>query len=360
MATKRVSSFVLALAFVLLGAETLLAQQWHQDVAALFNKTSKNYKAIADTLAPVYDWMEPAQKSDAAAILALCAGRQGDAQGEMRWVSEYFEKGKGQDSGFVFLDFLSQADVIGYLNVWRMKYPYVDEIALVQGIGKQALIPLGMMPIVIDISAEAYYKFSLGSNVLQAGQFKPGVNIIGLDAAELFLNPGHRTFLLELKSGSLILKKEIDLDVEVTMPARVPRPAAEPALGKPVDYTVSMYVGGELVVKSHKTETPLNWKTNVPVNTNTWGWNSNAVPGSEKANPLNNSIDIPAAISYLYGLLKDLFTKKKKPEEPAPQVETVHDLSLTYPIKDPDGRSEEMKIALKLRTRNLPFVLSAP
>ena len=356
MATKRVLAFVVAFA---IGAGGLAAQQWRQDVAGLFGK-GKNYKAIADSLEPIYGWIDEAQRPDAAAILALCAGRQGDVQGEMRWISEFFEKGRGKDSGFVFLDFINQADIIGYLNVWRMKYPYVAEIALVQGIGKQALIPLGMMPIVIDISAEAYYKFSLGSNVLQAGQFKPGVNIIGLDAAELFLNPGRRTFLLEMKAGNLILKKEIDLDVEVTLPPRIPRPAAETAQGKAVDYTVSMYVGGELVMKSHKTETPLNWKTGVPVNTNTWGWNSNAMPGSEKANPLNNSIDIPAAISYLYGLLKDLFTKKKKPEEPAPQVETVHDLSLTYPIKDSDGRAEEMKISLKLQTRNLPFVLNAP
>ncbi len=356
MAPKRIFAFVFA---IVLGAGALGAQQWRQDVAGQFAK-GKNYKAIADSLAPIYDWIDPAEKPDAAAILALCAGRRGDAPEEMRWIFEFFEKGRGKDSGFVFLDFLNQTDIIGYLNVWRMRYPFVSEIALVRGIGDEAFIPQGLMPIVLDISSDAYYKFSLRGTVLQAGQFKPGVNILGLDAAELFLNPGSRTFLLEMKSGNLILKKEIDLDVEVTVPARVPRPAAAPARGRPVDYTVSMYVEGELVMTSHKTETPLSWKTGVPVNTNTWGWNSNALPGSEKANPLNNSVDIPAAISYLYGLLKDLFTKKNKPEAPAPQIETVQDMSVTYPIKDSDGRSEEMKISLKLRTRNLPFVLNAP
>jgi hypothetical protein len=355
MATKRVLAFVFAFA---LGAGVLAAQQWRQDVANLFGK-GKNYKAIAETLEPIYGWIDEAQRPDAAAILALCAGRQGDVQGEMRWISEFFEKGRGKDSDFVFLDFINQADIIGYLNVWRMRYPFVSEIALVRGIGNEALIPQGLMPIVIDISSEAYYKFSQGANVLQAGQFKPGINIIGLDAAELFLNPGSRTFLLEMKTGNLILKKEIDLDVEVLAPARIPRPTAEPVPGRPVDYTVSMYVGGELVMKSHKTETPLNWKTNVPVNTNTWGWKPDVWINRDK-DPLAHAIDIPAAISYLYGLLKELFTKKSKPEAPAPQVETVHDLSLTYPIKDSDGRAEEMKISLKLRTRNLPFVLNAP
>jgi hypothetical protein len=120
-----------------------------------------------------------------------------------------------------------------------------------------------------------------------------------------------------------------------------------------------MYVEGELVMKSHKTETPLLWKTNVPVNTNTWGWKPDVWINRDK-DIMSRTVDIPAAISYLYGLLKDLFTKKNKPDAPAPQIQTVQDLSLTFPIKDSEGRSQEMKVSLKLRTRNLPFVLNAP
>ena len=355
MDIKRTVAFLVAFGL----AAGVLAAQWRSDVAAVFSK-GRTYKVVADLLLPLYEGMDAADKADASALLAFCAGRQGDAPNETRWISDYFEKGRGKDSGFVFLDFINQADVIGYLNVWRMRYPFVTEIALIQGIGNAPMMPQGVMPILVDISSEAYYKFSLEGNVLMAGQFKPGINILGLDAAELFLNPGSRTYLLELKTGNLVLKKALDLNIEVTSPPRIVRPSAAPVSGKALEYTVAMYVGGELVLSSRRTESPPNWKTGVPVNTLTWGWNPNALPGSDKAHPLNNSVDILATVSYLYDLIKGLLTKKSKPDEPVPQIQTVQDLSVTIPVKDAEGSSREMKAVLRLKTRNLPYVLNAP
>lgn len=352
---KRTVAFLAAFGL----AAGALSAQWRADVAAVFAK-GRTYKAVADLIQPIYDGLNADDKADASALLAYCAGRQGDPANETRWIFEYFEKGRGKDSNFVFLDFISQADVIGYLNVWRMRYPFVSEIALIQGIGNVPILPQGVMPIVVDISSEAYYKFSLAGNVLMAGQFKPGFNVLGLDAAELFLNPGSRTYLLELKTGNLVLKKEIDLDIAVTDPPRVVRPSAAPAAGKTLEYTVALYIGGELVLSSRRTEAPINWKSGVPTNTLTWGWNPNALPGTDKAHPLNNSVNIIEAISYVYDLLKDLFTKKSKPDAPAPQIQTVQDLSVTIPVKDAEGFSREMKAVLRLKSRNLPYVLDAP
>jgi hypothetical protein len=241
-----------------------------------------------------------------------------------------------------------------------MRYPYVSEISLVKGVGHEVIIPQGLMPIVIDISGEAYYKFSLGGNVLEAGQFKSGFNVLGLDATELFLNPGRRTYLLELKSGNLVLKKEIDLDVEVTSPLSLPKPAPSLARGRRVEFSLSMYVGGELVMTSRKTETPVSWKLDVPVNTLTWGWKPDYWINRDKPDPMRNSIDIVSAVSAIYNLLKELFKKKNTNDPDPPKIQTVQDLSLVFPQKDPEGKDREMRVSIRLRSKNLPYVLSPP
>lgn len=353
MAIKRSFLFLLMAALTAGG----LAAQWRDDVARLFSR-GKNYKAVAEAVLPAYDTLEAADKPDAAAILAFSYARQNDIPNETRWIVEYFETGRAKDSGFVFLDFLNQTDIIGYLNVWKMRYPFVSEIALVKGVGNEVIIPQGLMPIVVDVSGEAYYKFSLGANVLEAGQFKSGFNVLGLDASELFLNPGRRTYLLELKAGNLVLKKEIDLDVEVTSPLSLPKPAPSAARGRPIEFSLSMYVGGELVMTSRKTETPVSWKLNVPVNTLTWGWNPDYWINRDKPDPMRNSIDIVRAVSAIYNLLKDLLKKKDDPEPP--KIQTVQDLSLVFPQKDPEGKDREMRVSIRLRSKNLPYVLNAP
>jgi hypothetical protein len=353
MAIKRLGLFVLMAALTAGG----LAAQWRDEVNRLFSR-GKNYKAVVEAVLPAYDTLVEADKPDAAALLAFCYARQSDAAGETRWIVEYFETGKGKDSGFVFLDFLNQTDILGYLNVWKMRYPFVSEISLVKGVGNEVIIPQGLVPLVIDISGEAFYKFSLGGNILEAGQFKSGFNVLGLDAAELFLNPGRRTYLLELKSGSLVLRKEIELNIEVTSPLSLPKPAPPPGRGRPIEYSLSMYVGGELVMTSRKTETPVSWKLDVPVNTLNWGWNPNDWINRDKPDPMRNSIDIVRAVSAIYDLIKELFKKKNKNDPEPPKIQTVQDLSLVFPQKDPDGKDREMRVSLRLRTKNLPYVLN--
>jgi len=355
MAIKRAFLFFLMAALTAGG----LSAQWRDDVNRLFSR-GRNYKAVAEAVLPAYDTLEAADKPDAAALLAFCYGRQSDIPNETRWIFEYFEIGKAKDSGFVFLDFLNQTDILGYLNVWKMRYPYVSEISLVKGVGNEVIIPQGLMPLVIDVSGEAYYKFSLGGNVLEAGQFKSGFNIIGLDATELFLNPGRRTYLLELKSGNLVLKKEIVLDVEVTSPLSLPKPALSPTRGRKVEFSLSMYVGGELVMTSRKTETPVSWKLDVPVNTLTKGWNPNYWINRDRPDPMRNSIDIVSAVSAIYNLLKDLLKKKNKNDPEPPKIQTVQDLSLVFPQKDPEGKDREMRVSIRLRSKNLPYGLSPP
>jgi hypothetical protein len=352
---------LIATAMVLVCAAGLSAQ-WRGEVAQLFLK-SPDYKAISERILQNYDGLESLQdKADAAGILAFCFGHLNDSANETRWIVEYFETGKGKDSGFAFLDLLHQADVIGWLNDWRSRYPLVTEIALIKGIGDQTIIPQGILPLVIEISTDSFYKFSRGTAVLEGGQFKSGFNIIALDANELFLNSGSRVYVLELKAGRLIQKKEIALEVEVISPQRAASPSSPRSSFGPaasIAYTLSMYIGGELVMTSTKVEKPVSLALNVKPSQNPFGFSPDYVLKKDQPG-IYNSFSIFSAIGLIYSLLKDLLTKKGKKDVESPRIELVKDLSLVFKQRDMAGRGWETKVAVKLRTKNLPYVLSVP
>ena len=355
------SVFVHFLLLLIMSAGALHAQ-WRSDVAQLFSK-GKDYKAISEYLLQNYNKLENViDNADASGILAFCFGRLNDPQNETRWITEYFESCGAKDTGFAFLDLVNQVDVIGWLNTWKSRYPFIIEIALIKGIGDEPLVPQGILPLVVDIMNDAYYKFYLGSNVLEGGQFKSGFNIIALDANELFLNPGKRVCLLEVKSGGLVLKKEITLDVEASFP-RMPAGQPSPQSIPPVHYALSMYVGGELVLSSRKTESvappfQLGLK---PSNNPAYLKPDYYVKRNDPwANPNFNSFSIFDAVGILYKVLKDLLKKKDNKDAQPPKIQTVQDLSLVFRPKDSAGRDREIKVSIKLRTKNLPYVLSLP
>jgi hypothetical protein len=333
-----------------------LPGQWRDEVAQLFRK-GNDPKAIAEYLLSNFDALEAADKPDATGILAFCFGRQNDTKNEIHWIVEYFDAHGARDTGFTFLDLVSQADIIDWLSLWKSRYPFIVEIALIKGIGDQVIIPQGVLPLVIDITNEAFYKFSLGKNVLEGGQFKPGFNVIGLDANELFISPGKRLYVLEVKSAGLILKKEITLDIEVVSPPRPPTPAMPG--NKPLEYSLALYVGGELVMLSKKVENPVSWKVDVKPNTLPYGFKPDYVLRRDQPDPMN-SFSILNAIGIIYSLLKDLLKKKDKKEAEPPKIQTVQDLALVFKQKDMTGLEQETRISIKLRTKNLPYVLTAP
>jgi hypothetical protein len=354
----------IALALVLCAANALRAD-WRADVAQLFRKGNE-YPAIARLIAERYPGLESLQDcADASALLSYCAFKGGDVETETRWIVEYFESCRMNDTGFAFLDLVSQAEVIGWLNVWRSRYPYVADISLIRGIGDQPVVPEGILPIVVEMGAEAFYKFSRDGNVLEGGEFKSGFNVIALDSNELVLNPGTRVYLLEVKAGRLRLKKEITLDVRVTSPRQTQQPAQTPPPGTaagggpPISYSLSMYIGGQLVMESRKTEAPPSLALGIKPSNAPYGYRPDWVLKRDQPNPMN-SFSIFQALGIVYSLLKDLLKKRGKKDVEPPKIETVHDLSMTYRQSDTYGRTQETKLVLKIGSRSLPYVLEGP
>jgi hypothetical protein len=362
MAIERI---VAALVIFALGAGSALAQ-WRSEVAQLFRKGDQ-VPAIAALLEEAYPRLESTQdKADASALLAYCAFKGANSPAETRWIIEYFENNRMGDTGFAFIDLANQANVIGWLNGWRSRFPYVADVSLIKGVGDKPIVPQGLLPLVIETTSDAIYKFSLNNTVLEGGEFKAGFNVIALDANELFLQPGTRVYTLEVRSGGLTLKREITLDTQVSVPPRPPQtPPANPASGTlpmggpPITYSLSLYIGGELVMESRKIESPPSVALGIKPNNNPYGYRPDWVLRRDQPNPMN-SFSIIQALGMLYSLLKDLFKKRGKKDVEPPKIETVHDLTLTYDQKDVYGRTQELRVTLRLRSKSLPISPQGP
>jgi hypothetical protein len=334
-----------------------LQAQWRTEIAGLF-VTARDYRAIAGRLLENYGTLGTLlDKSDASAILSFCYSKLGNSGEETRWMVEYFEINRQQDSGFTFLDLVSQADVIGFLNTWKSRYPFVSGISLVKGIGNQPIMPAGILPLVVEISHPALYRFMSGPDILEGGEFQAGFNVIALNANELFLDSSRRVYTLDIKSGGLTLKKEITLDIRVTSTMRPPQPAPKP--GQVREYTLSLYIGGELVMTSKKTENQASLVMDIKPANLPYGFRPDWVLHRNEPNVMN-SASIIQALALVYSLLKDLFKKRGTKDVEPPKIETVQSLDLTFHQKDGMGQDRETRVTIELLTKNLPYVLTVP
>jgi len=352
--------------------------QWREEAARIVSKGG-DFSTLSTMIESSYPGLEEPEKPDAAALLAFCALKSGDPKAEVRWIIEFFEAGRAVDSGFVFLDFNGQATLSGYLNEWKAKYPWIREIALIKGVGNEIIIPEGTMPLAVQISTPAFYKFYEGDEVIKAGALQSGFNVIGLDANALFRESRRRIYALEVKSGPLILKKEISLDVTVSWPM-APKPKEPPAptvgklarmLGTPDppppppapkvrEYHLSLYVGGELLMSSQKNETIRPLLIGIKPSNNPVflkpDWNIKR--NDPWANPAFNSFSILDAIGIVGGLLKDLFKKRAGGDTESARIQTVQDLTLNFKFKDAEANPLEMRVEMKLGTQNRPVLRS--
>jgi len=66
----------------------------------------------------------------------------------------------------------------------------------------------------VDVNEDVLYKLSDESRVLKGGRFFPGFNTLSLNAEKFFYKPGKHIFYLEVKSGPLIQKEQLEIFVQ--------------------------------------------------------------------------------------------------------------------------------------------------
>jgi len=350
-AIKRVLPILAVLAWL----APALSAQWKPEAARLIG-TEKKYAEAKEMLTAGLPGLAAAEKADAAALLAYCCFRTADEPGEIRWIVDFFDAYDGTDSGFAYMGLIPQADVLGYLTRWRTRYPRIVGVSLVKGVGDDVIMPEGILPLAVEMSAPGYYKFSSQGSVIKAGQFLAGFNVLALETAHLFLESGRRSYLLEVMGGGLVLSRAIDLDIEVSSARPTPIPAASGAAARPLEYSLTLYIGGERIMESRKTIRTVPMALGLQPNQNPFGFKPDYVIHRDDPGQIGG-VSVLGAVSYVYGLLKDLFSKRGRKGVPPPKVETVQELTLSFSSKDADGVDYQGRIGLTLSSRPLPYAV---
>jgi hypothetical protein len=201
--------------------------------------------------------------------------------------------------------------------------------------------PPAELEIGVDISDEALYKLSDEKGVIKGGLLKVGFNSIYIPANLLFINSGTHKYFLDFKSGDALLRKEIDIAIQLTPETSLVKKSTE---AKPHEYKLSLYVGDELILSSTKTlHLPSLMLGLPPLPENYRPFNPR-----DKSNPLLNSISIPDAVAAINEVIK-YFVSKKETKIPASYFKKLKQLTITYKRLDQDVIPNEVNATITLK-----------
>lgn len=347
MANKKILTFF---SLALLSAVFLRAQ-WMEDLSPFFG-VHKDYPGAIDYLLSRLEQIDESNKEIAFELLAYCYYKLRDRTNETKWIISYFDAYSGSEPILGFLDESSYADLSSYITSWKIRFPQVTDIAIVGNRLQSGSAPPLRLPLVVDITTDAYYRLISLEGILNGGLFRPGSNSLNIDATHLFDESGTHLFYLDLKSGDLIIRKEINLEIQVEKP--VSAPARQPEQRNPDrEYKLSMYVGGRLIVASKKLPNVLPPKIDFPKGTVYLP----KFPRDQKDFNLN-TFSVMDAVAALYKAIKDL-TKGKDKKVPEFKYQKLQQTEFSFRRVDSEGMSQEIRSMIRLKTRTLPEFVEA-
>jgi hypothetical protein len=342
MANKKLPA---ALILLLLSAVFLRAQ-WMENLSPFFGP-QKDYTGAIAYLISELDKIDEGNKSIAFELLAYCCHKLNDRTNETKWIISYFDTYSGSEPILGFLDESSYADMSSYITSWKIRFPQVTDIAIVGNRLQASSAPPVRLPLVVDITTDAYYRLISLEGIQNGGLFRPGSNSLNIDATHLFDESGTHLYYLDLKSGDLIIRKEINLEIQVEKPFSAPVKPPEPT-NPDREYKLSMYVGGRLIVASKKLPNVLPPKIDFPKGTVYLP----KFPRDQKDFNLN-TFSVLDAVAALYKAIKDL-TKGKHEKAPEFKYQKQQQTEISFRRVDSDGLSQEIRSMVRLKTRTLP------
>jgi len=274
---------------------------------------------------------------------------------EYEWLSNYLEHYRGEEFIFDFLDEATYLDLLIFIGRWKQKYPLVTELALINRDAYQGPNPPDKLIIGISIENDAYFKFSGKEGTIKGGLFKRGFNSFSISSEMLFERPGSHTYVLDLKTGDLVLRKEVEIDIRMDsfefrqeapeIEKRPPRAVQQP------EYKISMYVGDELIASSRKLP-PFTLPINIDLPP--WPKDPSIYGPIYKDQFALNYFSIADAVGAIYDLLKNL-NKGKKGEgiSSSKPVQKQMQITATFLRRDLRGKATEIQAVITLKTRHL-------
>jgi hypothetical protein len=342
-----------AILLLFLATPALAQSDWKADLLAHLGR-QPDYRAAFDYLSEALKTLEPDDRQTATLLLPFLASKLGERDQERDLVTAYFETYRDYDPDFGFLDDYTIHDFLAFWAAWKRTYPLVYDVALLSYDRTAATGLPGSVDIGLELLNEAFYRVSLGPYILEGGRWSAGFHILTIPLRGLFERSENYDFVLDLKAGDIILRKPIQLRVEladVAAPVAPPsrettdRPARSAPL-KPIEEgELSLYIDGKLVLRSRKIAAkPSSF---------TFPLGGPLMPGQKpympppKDVPEAHGVSILDALALAYQALKALVAKK--PPQPSPPSYTkVSNLTFAYSRTTVEGSTVSARASLSL------------
>jgi len=330
-----------AAGLVLLVLAPDLSADWKQEVFGYLSPR-RDYPAARAYLRENYARIDPLEKSNALGFIAYLARMTGDGRDEQDRIVEYFETYGDTDPAFDLPDELLRRDFVMFWAKWKSTYPLVTGLVFLERAGESNPSPPARLEVGLELLNGAYYKVSVSNRVLEGGLWQQGFHILKLPFSGGYDRPGSLEFDLDLKTGGMIVRKRItvEVDVRATGPtaALPPVQAAVPGRLPPprlVEGEVSLYIGDKLILKSKKLSSktaPIKFKIPGP---SAAGTKPYLAP--KKDYPMLNTVSILDAVALAYQTVKDLIKKKKAGPASPPAYQKTQQLAFSFAREGPDS-----------------------
>jgi len=352
MADKKVTVAAL-LALALLALPAAARADWKQDIRAKLG-AQPDYAEARRILLEAWPAAAEEDRGSASLLIAYVSARLGNLAEEWTWLVSFFETYGGRHDLHLILDDLSHQAVMSYLTGWTVRYPRVLDVSFAAAPDAPSASPPRELALGVDMARDALFKLGDDRGTILGGAFHKGWNVLTFRTPPLE-EAGTTVYNLDLKAGSLTVRKTIRLDVDLMEeePA-TPLPSDQHAAGsagadglKGRGYTLSLYLDDEIILSGTKFPTRtadyhINLPPLFPDGYKPW------LPPDRQSSIVTNSGSILNALGAIAGLIKDLLAKKKK-EPSFLKIPKTKERSFTYLRFGPDGRTREVRARLTLK-----------
>lgn len=339
--------------FLALVLSPVLRADWKTELNAHLGR-NPDFRAAYDFLAGTSKKLQSDDKQTAAYILPFLASKLGDKETEGRLVSDYLETYLDNYPDFGFLEDSALRGLLAFWATWERSYPLLFNVSLLS----YSRTPATGLPASVDVGLEvlneAFYRVSLGPYILEGGLWPKGFHILTIPLSGLFTRSDTYEFTVDLKSGDLIVRRPIRLQVDIADIAAAPVPGPEDrfappatAPAKPIqEGEISVYIDGKLVLKSRKIAAQPAAFT-FPLGGPLMQGQKPYMPPPTSDPMTMGGIDVLSALALAYKAIKDLVAKKP-PKPLPPSYQKVSVLSFAYSRTTSAGQSVSARASLSL------------
>ena len=226
----------------------------------------------------------------------------------------------------------------------QVEFPLVADISLVNSNPNEGVFPPTKLLLAVDLEMDAYYKLSDREKTIKGGMVKRGINIISIEADDLFESSGSHIYFLDLKRNDSILREEIEIDIRLET-REIEKKANEETEAR--QFKLAMFIGDELIISSTKIA-----QKSVPLKFNLPPWPDTYKPHNpiERTNSPLNTVSIFDAAGVAYDLIKKLLSKKSEENQVKP-LPRQKQMTATFLRVHSDGATDEVKAAIALKTK---------